>query len=840
MNTNFDHPSFQDQVQSPAFNPNFQDSRALDSSGNLVKNHSNFLDSSGHPANINSKNQSNFQSSPTKQHFDTAYHNLIMKLSTERPETEEQALISKLLLSSQVEEDLSKHHLFSRKNQDNSSLRLSNQAVELKAKHSKLAEDLIQRELKECSFNPEILVNTDNETHRSLPQFLASQTRFLDNKNAKIETMRSQIANSNVKEKTNKPKLCPESLEILKKKANTTNNNNNSMPVYERLYALNKKVKNLEEGHSLDGSPGNDNFFAADKQQNPAENVTFAPKINEKSKEILKHVNREGKPEERLYQDYFSREKKIQEKKLQNEYRPKSGGNQPKISENSKNISQKLIAEAFLKEFQNVSGPFLINGRDPKFDYLALCEIMKNLGFITNTENLGGGLFERERTLLFELWWALKGEEFSGVNSRNLCLFSLGILGLSYKLSKDPQKDGFSAKALPKDENKRNFDEEKEGFKLTRSLKKELMQENQEIKEVAENEMIPLKTLSLGNIVQNNKDFYEQWAQLKQGKIYGRIDFQGYLEIERKDIKEIHRRFELFYRNRLSNETLKKFPEQEKLSFEPIILANSKILASSHREKLTEKTQEFLKSQALETKLPENGEFTHADLLILSKEAQKFENLKKNENNNENLKECTFHPKILSSVDKSIDKGDRNLELFNLSKNKAKNKVKLTNEIEYEKNCQECTFHPDLKKPEKEITLQKVYAKNIDKFINRMRNSQKEREYVNMWTKGDERGFPGKRKLEEAVTESQFGKEFEEKMSIFRESSIKETNSPDKNENEHNFNENLERVPLLFVDVNIGPNRTERIIVNEGDRSEDLAEKFAMEFRLYQFFSKII
>ena len=69
-------------------------------------------------------------------------------------------------------------------------------------------------------------------------------------------------------------------------------------------------------------------------------------------------------------------------------------------------------------------------------------------------------------------------------------------------------------------------------------------------------------------------------------------------------------------------------------------------------------------------------------------------------------------------------------------------------------------------------------------------------------------------------------------MSIFRESSIKETTTnPEQNDHEHNFNENLERVPLLFVDVNIGPNRTERIIVNEGDRSEDLAEKFALEFR---------
>lgn len=36
-----------------------------------------------------------------------------------------------------------------------------------------------------------------------------------------------------------------------------------------------------------------------------------------------------------------------------------------------------------------------------------------------------------------------------------------------------------------------------------------------------------------------------------------------------------------------------------------------------------------------------------------------------------------------------------------------------------------------------------------------------------------------------------------------------------------------ERVPLLFVDVNLGSNRTERITVYEGDRSDELAAQFA-------------
>lgn len=38
--------------------------------------------------------------------------------------------------------------------------------------------------------------------------------------------------------------------------------------------------------------------------------------------------------------------------------------------------------------------------------------------------------------------------------------------------------------------------------------------------------------------------------------------------------------------------------------------------------------------------------------------------------------------------------------------------------------------------------------------------------------------------------------------------------------------------PLLFVDVNLGPDRTERIIVYENDTAVQLAEKFAKQHNL--------
>jgi hypothetical protein len=38
------------------------------------------------------------------------------------------------------------------------------------------------------------------------------------------------------------------------------------------------------------------------------------------------------------------------------------------------------------------------------------------------------------------------------------------------------------------------------------------------------------------------------------------------------------------------------------------------------------------------------------------------------------------------------------------------------------------------------------------------------------------------------------------------------------------------RIPLLFVDVNLGPDKTQRIIVYEGDTAKALARKFALEY----------
>ena len=55
-------------------------------------------------------------------------------------------------------------------------------------------------------------------------------------------------------------------------------------------------------------------------------------------------------------------------------------------------------------------------------------------------------------------------------------------------------------------------------------------------------------------------------------------------------MKRIHARFDLFYRNRLSNEELKKIKNNWDPDFKPFVSELSRLLADHHRSRLLEET----------------------------------------------------------------------------------------------------------------------------------------------------------------------------------------------------------------------------------------------------------
>ncbi len=47
------------------------------------------------------------------------------------------------------------------------------------------------------------------------------------------------------------------------------------------------------------------------------------------------------------------------------------------------------------------------------------------------------------------------------------------------------------------------------------------------------------------------------------------------------------------------------------------------------------------------------------------------------------------------------------------------------------------------------------------------------------------------------------------------------------------FGEDEDKVPLLFVDVNIEDGKNARIVVYEGDKSDELSRRFSKEYTNY-------
>lgn len=56
-------------------------------------------------------------------------------------------------------------------------------------------------------------------------------------------------------------------------------------------------------------------------------------------------------------------------------------------------------------------------------------------------------------------------------------------------------------------------------------------------------------------------------------------------------------------------------------------------------------------------------------------------------------------------------------------------------DVDYEKNCDQCTFHPNTQKEGSDIGPKQIYAKNIEKFITRIKHSRKESNAKNLMHK---------------------------------------------------------------------------------------------------------
>jgi hypothetical protein len=241
------------------------------------------------------------------------------------------------------------------------------------------------------------------------------------------------------------------------------------------------------------------------------------------------------------------------------------------------------------------------------------------------------------------------------------------------------------------------------------------------------------------------------------------------------------------------------------------------------------------------------------------------------------IKECTFKPNINK---KSGDKGKFS-NLYQKAKRKQfkKSKELTKNEIEYEKQKNECTFEPKINKRKSSEKMSIEVRKDSNQNSNpevtsTLRNiDQIDFDYVNKKIEefrhlNDDMSAASAVNSENShnhtpvkignvlavdnkfLSETPKTEELEEEMRdqvleyqnpIFdigmrkREGEIHmhKNLSPEDNGIEYieNDPENDDN-PLLFVDVNLGPDKAERIVVFEGDTAVDLASRFAERHNL--------
>lgn len=287
-----------------------------------------------------------------------------------------------------------------------------------------------------------------------------------------------------------------------------------------------------------------------------------------------------------------------------------------------------------------------------------------------------------------------------------------------------------------------------------------------------------------------------------------------------EDVKKLQKKFEIFYLNKLSNDNNSKKKEtssnKDSKQHRPSISPISKVLAEHHREKLLNEilflTHNGQTLEGLDLKLSENKILNNIDLMVIQKKIQTLHHhFLQEEKKNKERKQCTFTPAFKKAGGRSRVNSVTTAHNYN-----TKNKIKINKDplqIEFEKYKKECTFKPEILKKNTICNSNKTkiipFIRNEKKTIERIRKAQKEKEFMESCRqRGAHSSHLSRRKCETNTLNTTTCIN-----SLYEQKEIMEEKKQ-------------ENMPLLFVDVNLGENKSERIVIYKGDKTEELAKKF--------------
>ncbi|KAL4488430.1 hypothetical protein ABPG72_019280 [Tetrahymena utriculariae] len=363
------------------------------------------------------------------------------------------------------------------------------------------------------------------------------------------------------------------------------------------------------------------------------------------------------------------------------------------------------------------------------------------------------------------------------------------------------------------------------------------------------------------------------------------------------DVKIIQNQFKLWYLNRLhstknkdllsSNNQEQPFSPRNGVNGQSQILHKSQSFTSPFKNKNTDQLatnhrQRMIQIANIE-EIPLQSNVSNADIQNARRLAQiKINEKIKQEKEQQQLNLCTFHPETVSS--RSPFRDNQNKSVYDLlydQRKKEQKRDKSKQEVEYEKECDECTFNPQINvnynsniKKNQSQQMQQPYVRNADLAIKRMKQAQEEHTYKEKYKS---RGYelpkrpasllpnnnsnnvsksprPSHNQKNKSIQiNPKQGQNHNEKyksknanlpseystinyQSNGQGDSIQQLFYHNSNGTDMDYNQmqNYERPIMLYVDVNLGENQMQRIVVREGDKPEQLTDQFIKYYQLPQ------
>ena len=699
----------------------------------------------------------------------------------------------------------------------------------------------------------------DTFERRNLNKFLRDQKNFTKKVEKKKEEMINQKKEKIDKINMGKPQVDKNSEELAKKL------NNTEEPAYLRLYnkrTLEKEKNEEKEKLRKERKKEEEQKRKEKMQENNKQYAHIQSKINMGQKKEEKIVDKFGNVEKTKKENIVEKEREmLKEKYIQKKMKK----NKAKLLEIKEIPTYKMLYKNFIKKYEESIKSFESDNltEDDIHNLLHSMEmisypIKKEDEHEENDEEISKETpIQQDEKKLINLCVSNLKNEQNQITKEDIKNFLICVVGL--------QKYHFYI--TYKTEHEKEIEEQFNPPKCKKEDVPELI-----IKKM--NEEILSKVDK--NSEKNNKYAYKT----SDGKIYISLE-KGHA------IKKDFNMLALNYRNskKPARDINKLMQEKRQFDFKPVINENIKKFYQKYQDKIVSIPSEIVGDNTKIKDKDNTNKDPHMDyidkILLHDKkriyEIQKAkEELEKNE-----LKECTFKPKINpeyisnkkskeneNSRNKNEDnKKNRMIELYEKgTADIKKRKNKTIEQMEVEAQIKECTFKPKKiseKIPETKFSNDIYKEKEYKHLYQRLKFGRMERlvkdsandrydlnkdlkKFVKKSKENKNNDFIEEEKMTEEYVESS-------NTNIIRSSKITKNDknyssgikgtSSKKNEEDNNYNnsaeqsseedgEKKEKIPLLIIDVNIRQGVKKKIYVYEGDTPEGLAEKFAKEHNL--------